>query len=145
MPRKSLLVLLSAVLFCSCYYPAQVVIHNKSGTDKEIRVAYPAGHRTIAATDSLLAYDHTLTANAFSTRDYYRHALNIPIINLDTVNRTFSFFLKDKQQVIPETSWPVSTLPWGQSFIIGGVDTVVLKRRGKDFKRKGGSWTHTIK
>ncbi|MGN6292384.1 MAG: hypothetical protein ACTHMV_06515 [Chitinophagaceae bacterium] len=145
MIRNSVLMALVAVLFSSCYYPAQVVIHNKSGTDKNIRVIYPVSHRAIAAGDSLSAYDHTLTTNAFSTRDYYRYALKIPLTDIDTVGRTFSFFLKDKHQVIAETSWPVSTLPWGQSFIINDADTVVLKRKSRDFKRKGGNWTYTIK
>ena len=77
----------------SCYYPAQVVIHNKSGADKNIRVIYPPGYTGIAKTDSLSAYDHTLTANAFSTRDYYRHGVNIPLENLDSLNKTFTFLV----------------------------------------------------
>src|SRR5688500_11778832 len=121
----------------SCYYPAQVVIHNKSGTDKNIRVIYPPGHKAIAKNDSLSGYDHTFTANAFSTRDYFRYGVNIPLENLDTVNKTFSFLLKDKHEVIVETTWPVSELPWGQSFIVNNTDTIILKRRSKDFKKKG--------
>jgi hypothetical protein len=145
MTFQPFLILLAVVTLSSCYYPAQVVIHNKSGADREIRVVYPSGHRTITVNDSLPAYDHTLTANAFSSRDYYRYATNIPLINLDAGNRTFSFFLKDKHEVIVETSWPVSTLPWGQSFIINCVDTVVLTRKSKDFKKRGGTWTYTMK
>jgi hypothetical protein len=61
------------------------------------------------------------------------------------VNRAFSFDLKDKHEVIVETGWPVSTLSWGQSFVVNNVDTIVLKRRSKDFKRRGGSWTYTMK
>jgi hypothetical protein len=46
----------AVVIFHSCYSPAQVVLYNKSGTDKSIYVLYPASHRTITATDS---YKHT--------------------------------------------------------------------------------------
>jgi hypothetical protein len=136
-----------ALAFNSCYYPAQVVVFNKSGADKNIRVLYPASHPAVTSNDSLQAYDLTLTANAFSSRDYYRYGLKIPLENLDTANRSFSFTLKDKHQVIVESSWPVSTLSWGQTFIINSADTVVLKRNGRDigFKRKGGNWVYVLK
>jgi hypothetical protein len=134
----------AVVIFHSCYYPAQVVLYNKSGTDKNIHVLYPASHRPITATDSLQAFDHTLTANAFSTRDYYRYGLTIPPGNIDTVNRSYSFLLKNMHEVIVESSWPVSALPWGQSFIINGSDTIVLQRKGKWFKRRGGRWSFII-
>jgi hypothetical protein len=42
----------AVVFFHSCYYSAQVVRYNKSGTDKSIYVLYPAGHRPITATDT---------------------------------------------------------------------------------------------
>lgn len=134
----------AVVILHSCYYPAQVVLHNESGADKIIHVLYPASHRLITATDSLQAYDHTLTANEFSTRDYYRYGLTIPLENIDTVSRSYSFSLKNKHEVIIESSWPVSTLPWGQSFIINGSDTIVLQRKGKWFKRRGGIWSFII-
>src|SRR5689334_10339621 len=134
----------AVIIFHSCYYPAQVVLYNESGTDKSICVLYPASHRTITATDSLQAYDHTLTANAITTRDYYRYGLTIPLKNIDTVNRSYSFLLKNKHQVIVESSWPVSTLPWGQSFILNGSDTIVLQRKGKWFKRRGATWRFII-
>jgi hypothetical protein len=122
------------------------VIHNKSGADKNIRALYPSNHiKSLANTDSLPGYDHTLTANAFSSRDYHRYGVNIPIENLDTLNKAFTFLLKDKHQVIIETTWPVSSMPWGQSFIINETDTVVLHRKGKDFIKRGGSWTYTLK
>ncbi|MBO9202067.1 MULTISPECIES: hypothetical protein [Niastella] len=134
----------AVVVFHSCYSPAQVVLHNKSGTDKNIHVLYPASHRPVIATDSLQAYDHTLTEHEISTRDIYRYGLAIPLENIDTVNRSYSFLLKNKHQVIVESSWPVRTLPWGQAFIINGSDTIVLQRKGKPFKRRGGSWIFII-
>jgi hypothetical protein len=135
----------AVVIFHSCYYPAQVVLYNKSGTDKKIHVLYPASHRPVAATDSLKAYDHTLTANEFSTRDIYRYGVTIPLENIDTMSRSYSFLLKDKHEVIVESTWPVSTLPWGQSFIIKDADTIVFQRKGKWFKRRGGVWSFIIK
>ena len=134
----------AVVIFPSCYYPAQVVLYNKSGTDKKIYVLYPASHRPMTATDSLQAYNHTLTANAITSRDYYRYGLTLPLENIDTVNRSYSFLLKNNHQVIVESSWPVSTLPWGQSFIINGSDTIVLQRKGKGFKKRGGNWSFVI-
>jgi hypothetical protein len=144
MKSKTCFFLVAVVIFHSCYSPAQVVLYNESGTDKNIHVLYPASHRPIAATYSLQAYDHTLTANAFSTRDYYRYGLAIPLENIDTVNGSYTFLLKNKYQVIVESSWPVSTLPWGQCFIINGSDTIVLQRKGKWFKRRGGNWSFMI-
>ena len=143
MKFRTLFFLIAIVILHSCYYPAQVVLHNKSGTDKNIQVLYPAS-RLITATDSLQAYDHTLTANAISTRDYYRYGLSIPLENVDTVTRSYSFLLKDKHEVIVERTWPVKTLPWGESFIINGSDTIVLKRKGRWFKRRRASWVFTI-
>jgi hypothetical protein len=147
MNRQSILILIVPVIltFSSCYYPAQVVIHNKSGAAKNIRVSYPSGYRVITDNDSLPGYDHTLTDDAFSSRDYHRYGVHIPLENLDTVNKTFSFCLKDKHQVIVETTWPASALPWGQLFIINEIDTVILKRKSSDFKKRGGSWTYIMK
>lgn len=132
------------LMFSSCYYPAQVVIHNKSGEDINIQVINPDGYAANSVGDSLTGYDHTLTESAFSSRDYYRYGVSIPRDNLDTVRGTYSFLLKDKQQVIVENTWPVSALPWGQSFVVNNVDTVVLKKKSKAFKKRGGSWTYTI-
>jgi hypothetical protein len=145
-PSSLLLAVTILLSLSACYYPAQVVIHNKSGTDKNIRVLYPSNHtRSLANTDTLSGYDHTLTANAFSSRDYHRYGVNIPIENLDTVNKAFSFLLRDKHQVIVETTWPISTMPWGQSFIINNSDTVTLLRKGKRFKKQGATWIYTVK
>ncbi len=94
--------------------------------------------------DSLLTYDHTLTDNAISTRDYYRYPVKIPILSLDTVNRTYSFNLKANHEVIVESRWSVSTPTYGQMFIIDNLDTVELKKQGKIFKKRGGSWTYII-
>ena len=142
-------VLLLSIKASSCYEPIQVVINNKSRVDKNIRVIYP-GHfrlpinRKHGTNDSLLTYDHTLADNAMSTRDYYRYPTKIPVLSFDTNNRTYSFNLKAKHEVIIETRWRASTPTYGQMFIIDNLDTIELKRHEKPFKKKGGSWEYTI-
>ena len=143
------LTLFLTLTLSACFEPKQTVIHNRSGADRNIRVLYPAGltHPYDPITDTpflLNAYDHTLTENAISSRDYYRYYTRIPIQALDTINRSYTFFLKAKHEVIIEARWSASTPTFGQVFIIDNTDTIYLKRRGKDFKKRGGSWTHTI-
>ena len=142
MLRQLFLFLVIAFTFSSCYYPAQVVIHNKSGEDAAISSVYPADR--IVTADSLTGYDHTETAGAISTRDYFRYGVTIPLINHDTIKRNYSFALKKQHEVIVETSWPVSSLSWGQTFIVNQKDTIVLKRKAGAFKKRGGRWTYTI-
>ena len=122
--------------------------------DKNIRVIYPADFKLPINTkdrtnDSLLTYDHTMTDNTISTRDYYRYPVKTAILSLDTFNRTYSFKLKARHEVIIESRWPASVPTYGQIFIIDNSDTVELKRHGKNFKKTpklilGGSWTYTI-
>ena len=154
MKKYSIAVLLINITFISCDPGIGVVISNKSRVDKNIRVIYPATYKFPINTkdrtnDSLQTYDHTLTENTISTRDYYRYPVKVPLLSLDTVNRTYSFNLKARHEVIIESRWPASLPTFGQIFIIDNIDTIKLIRHGKYFKKRpklilGGSWTHTI-
>ena len=153
--RYSIVVFLVTLTFISCDPGIGVVISNKSRVDRNIRVIYPENFmfstETINQTiDSLQSYDHTLTDNTISTRDYYRYPLKIPLLSLDTVNRTYSFNLKAKHDVIIERRWPATLPTFGQIFIIDNADTIKLINHGKDFRKRpklmlGGTWTHTIR
>ena len=152
--RYSILTFLITLTFISCDPGIGVVISNKSKVGKTIRVIYPENFKLPINTkgrtnDSLQTYDHTLTDNTISTRDYFRYPIKIPLLSLDTVNRTYSFNLKAKHEIIIESRWPASLPTYGQIFIIDNSDTVKLIRHGKDFKKRpklmlGGSWTYTI-
>ena len=116
--RFSIMVFVLTVSCISCMTGSEVVIKNRSHSDKTIRVNYPADlklpiNNVSRTNDSLNTYDHTLTANAISTRDYYRYPGKTAIIMLDTVNRTYSFNLKSGHDVIIESRWtePSSGIP----------------------------------
>ena len=152
--RNSIVAFLITLTLISCDPGIGVVISNKSKVDKSIRVIYPENFKLPINTkdrtsDSLQTYDHTFTDNTVSARDYYRYPVKIPVLSLDTVNRTYSFNLKAKHEAIIESRWPASFPTFGQIFIIENSDTIRLIRHGKDFKKRpklmlGGSWTHTI-
>jgi hypothetical protein len=153
--RFFIIVFVLTVSCISCVTGIEVVIKNRSQSDKNIRVDYPANLKlpinNISRTnDSLNTYDHTLTANAISTRDYYRYPDKTAIIMLDTINRTYSFNLKPGHDVIIESRWTEHSKPtYGQLFIINNSDTVELIKRGGKFKKSpklssGGSWIYTI-
>jgi hypothetical protein len=140
---------LLSIAMGSCWEPMQVVINNKSAVDQDIHVKYPPNSRLVIdgiphVNDTLQAYDHTLTANAISTRDYFRYPVKIAVQSLDTINRTYFIQLKAKHQVVVEARRKASALPWGQLFIMDNTDTVELRRRGGAFKKRGGSWTYVI-
>ena len=134
-----------AVTTCSCYYPAQVVMYNKSTSDKQVTLrtngnnpVFPNGN------DSLTAYDHARANNTISSRDYHRYGQQLPIHKSATNSNEYSFVLPANYRVIIHSSWPVSSLPWGETFIINGSDSVTLSKKGKAFRKKGGNWTYTI-
>jgi hypothetical protein len=151
--RYFIISILLALTLISCDPGIGVAISNKSGVDRNIRVIYPENFQFPSNTkehtnDSLQTYDHTLTGNR-NSGDYYNYPGKTPILSSDTVNRSYSFKLKDKHEVIVERRWPASLPTFGQMFIIDNTDTVKLLRRGKDFKKRaklllGGTWTHTI-
>jgi len=132
-----------------------VSVTNKSTTDKNIRVRYPANFRLPLnskelTNDTLQGYDLSLTGDAISIRDKYRYPVKIPVLMLDTIARTYSFILKAGQEVYVESRFPAASPTYGQVFIIGNTDTVVLKRHGKIFKKEpkllpGCSWNYTIR
>jgi hypothetical protein len=148
------LFLLLAMVVTSCDPAASVTIVNKSRTDKNIRVIYPANFRLPLdkmkrTNDSLQAYDLRTTANSISIRDHYRYPVSIPILSLDTANKTYSFNLKAGHEVFVEHSLPMTYPTFGQIFIIDNQDTVMLKRHGKIFRKSpklllGGIWSYTI-
>jgi hypothetical protein len=152
--RYSVILFLLSVIFTSCDPGIGVVISNKSRFDKNIQVTYPSNYRLPINTrdrtnDSLQTYDHTQTDNTINARDYFRYPEKIPILLLDTINRTYSFNLKAKHEVIIESRWPASLPTFGQIFVIDNIDTIKLVRHGKDFKKRpklllGGSWIHII-
>ena len=148
------LILPFSLTLISCDAGIGVVISNKSTVDRNIRVIYPTNFRLPInskdrTNDSLQTYDHTLTDNTISVRDYYRYPVKIPILLLDTINRTYSFNLKARHEVIIESRWPASLPTFGQLFIIDNTDTIKLVRHGRDFEKRPklllrGNWTHTI-
>ena len=132
-----------------------VIIDNKSKVEKNIRVYYPSNFKmpideSLGANDSLKTYDHTLTDNTISVRDYYRYPSKTPILSLDTIVRIYSFNLKAKHEVVVEFRQQKNVPTYGQVFIINNVDTIEIKKHGKVFKKEpkllpGGSWVYTIK
>ena len=136
---------LLTVTLCSCYYPAQVVIHNKSASDKQVTLLTNGNNAVFSnGNDSLTAYDHAKAGNAISSRDYHRYGQQLPIRKSATNSNEYSFVLPANHRVILHSSWPASSLPWGETLVINGSDSLVLSKKGKTFRKKGGSWTHTI-
>jgi hypothetical protein len=143
--------LLFPVFLISCQPGISVVIANRSATDKEIRVAYPANFKLpmdvdLRSIDSLTIYN--LNEHYFSSRDRVMAARRIPVVSLDTVARSWSFHLKAGHKAIVESRWPASRPTYGQVFIINA-DTIELKKHEKVFVKQpklysGGSWTYTI-
>jgi hypothetical protein len=131
------------LLACSCYTPTQVKIENKSSVNKNIKVHYPESYQP--PHDSLPGYDHELTDNAISIRDYYRYPVRTSVLSLDTVNRTYEFVIRPKHEVIIESFYPSRRPTYGQVFIIDNTDTVTLDRKRKDFTKRGGVWSYAIK
>lgn len=141
------------ITFCSLAQ-VSVIINNKSGFDKNITVTYPANFKMPISesermNDSLTTYDHTLTDNTITVRDYYRYPTKTPILTLDTALRTYSFILKAKHEVVVEFRNKATAPTFGQTFMIDNAGIIELKRHGKDFKKSpkllpGGSWTYTI-
>jgi hypothetical protein len=150
--RCFLVFLLFPVFLIACNPGISVVIANRSSTDKEIRVAYPANFKLpmdvdLRSIDSLTIYN--LSEHYFSSRDRVMAAKRIPVVSLDTVARSWSFHLKAGHKAIVESRYPASRPTYGQVFIIDQADTIELKRREKVFVKRpklysGGSWTYTI-
>jgi len=148
------LILLLPLFITSCIVGTEVAVINKSKTDKNITVHYPADFRFPVSIkgngkDSLNAYDISKTENAITTRDYYRYPVKVHISSLDTLNRTYSFTLKTGYKLILQDVYPTVTPAFGQVFIIDNTDTVMFDRSRKFFKKspkmgKGGSWKYTI-
>lgn len=131
----------------SCDPAIGVAIANRSATDKNIRVEYPPHFRLPfysheGSYDSLRTYD-------LSLKNKYMHPGKTPIFDMDTLKKTYSFNLKARHEAFVESRSLTSKPTYGQFFIINNVDTVVLKKGGKDFIKKsklsiGGTWKHTI-
>lgn len=146
MNKLRLLILFTILLIlASCYYPGQIVVNNESGTPA--RISVPTTNKTSffpAGTDSLLAYDHTNTGGSVSSRDLHRFPVLLPLLQQGPDNPGYAFVLGNRQRVILQSGWPVSSLSWGQAIVINETDTVVLHKKSRPFQHKGGTWTYTI-
>jgi hypothetical protein len=152
--KKQLITIVLFLLTVQSWAQVSVIINNKSGVDRSIRVSYPDNFKipiseSERTNDSLTTYDHTLTANSISTRDYYRYPSKTAILNLDTVTRTYSFILKAKHEVVVEFRNNATKPTFGQIFTIDGLEAIELKKHGKLFIKSpkllpGGAWTYTI-
>lgn len=143
--RHLIVFTLLTITISSCYYPAQVVMYNKSTSDKQVTLRTNGNNAVFPNdNDSLTAYDHARAGNAISSRDYHRYGQLLPIRKSATNSNEYYFVLPANHRVIIHSSWPVSSLPWSETFIINESDSVILSKKGKTFRKKGGNWTHTI-
>ncbi len=154
MSAKSIVFLSICFCFISCDPGIGVVISNRTAVERNIRVIYPE-HFSLPVNfndqtnDSLQSYDLAALDRLKNTADYYKHLVRIPILSLDTVNRTYTFNLKAGHKVIIESRWPSALPTFGQTVIIDNTDTIRLTKKGTDFRKKpklmlGGTWTFTI-
>lgn len=153
-PKANLITIALFLITFSSGAQVSVIINNKSSVDRNIRVWYPDNFKMPISesermNDSLTTHDHTLTANAISTRDYYRYPSKTAILNLDTATRTYSFILRAKHEVVVEFRNKATKPTFGQIFTIDGLGVIELKKHGKFFKKNpkllpGGAWTCTI-
>lgn len=142
--RATLVLSTVTVILCSCYYPAQVVMHNRSASAKQVTIYTNGAVNAFPdASDSLTAYDHEKGRTAMTSRDYSRYATRLPLVKQNN-SGNYSFLLPAGYRAVIHSSWPVASLPWGETFVVDGKDSVILRKNGKGFKRKGGSWTHII-
>jgi len=134
------------VILVSCNYGFSVKLSNKTRESKTVQVIYPEDYNlpSVIASGRLEGYDHSLTQNAITSRDYHRYPVTTKLISLDTINRSYTFELKSLHDVTIESRYPGKRPQFGQVFIIDEKDTVVLSRHGKDFRKRYGLWSHTI-
>lgn len=144
--------LLTSLILMSCDPGIGVAIVNQSTTEKHLTVYYPptfkfkgerdANHVGVMR-DSIKIYDLTKT-------DYYFYPNTILKTSRDTTKRTYSFLLKPNQKAIVESRFLATVPTFGQIFIIDNKDTIELKARKNEFRKRpklflGGEWTYTIK
>lgn len=147
--RTIIIFILSVVSFTSCDPAIGVAISNKTNTDKQIKVIYPANFKfpgdieySFGIRDSIKTYDLNIADN-------YLHPFVVPRLSWDTIARTYEFKLKANHSATIENRFLAADPTYGQLFIIDNKDTVELKRHEKVFKKKpkltlGGTWTYTI-
>jgi hypothetical protein len=150
MTTKTIIVLiLSVVSFTSCDPAIGVAIANRTNTEKQIKVIYPANFKfpgdieySFGIRDSIKTYDLNIADN-------YLYPFVVPRLFWDTTARTYAFNLKANHSATIENRFLATDPTYGQVFIIDNKDTVELKRHGKIFRKKpkltlGGTWTYTI-
>lgn len=143
------ILILSVFSFTSCDPAIGVAIANKTNTDKQIKVIYPANFKfpgdieySFGIRDSIKTYDLNIADN-------YLHPFVTPRLFWDKVARTYVFNLKANHSATIESRFLATNPTYGQVFIIDNKDTIELKRHGKIFRKKpkltlGGTWIYTI-
>ena len=146
------LLLLVTISLYSCDPAIGVAIQNKTSTDKNIKVIYPANFKfpgdSGTSQYNFCLRDSVKTFN-LAEKDNYLNPLIVPMLSKDTITRTYLFKLKANHSATVESRFLASLPTFGQIFIIDEIDTIKLERHGKDFIKRpklllGGSWTHTI-
>jgi hypothetical protein len=137
-------ILVSTVLLNSCDPGIGVVLSNQSSTDKKVEVHYPTNFHYIIR-DSLTVYNNTAPDSI-----KWKLHLKTPVLSKDSTKRTYTFVLKAGRDALVEKRWATSAPTYGQVFIIDNKDTVELKPKSKQFKKRprlmlGGEWKYTIK
>jgi len=140
------------LLFClsSCEPHIFVALKNHTNTDKEIKVIYPPGFKFGGEERFDFTISDSIKTYALDEPTNSANAIIIPFRSSDTIARTYSFILKSNRKAIVEDRGFTAAPTYGQIFVIDNVDTVELKKHGKDFGKKprllwGGTWSHTIK
>ena len=141
--------ILLVVSFSSCDPAIGVVIANKTDTDKQIKVIYPANFKLPGAIEYSFGIRDSVKTYDLNIADNYLHPFVVPRVSWDTIARTYIFNLKTNHSATIESRFLAAYPTYGQIFIIDNKDTVELMRHGKLFIKKpkltlGGTWTYTI-
>src|ERR1700720_978176 len=132
MMRLILIISVTGIIVCfsSCDPSYSVILSNKSRIDKRIKVLYTVDFKHFVK-DSLSLYDNRIKAS----KRYLQKPIKTPILNFDTVQRTYSFLLNSNFDVFVEGASLAANPSYGQIFIIDNKDSVTLKKNDKTFRR----------
>jgi hypothetical protein len=143
------ILILEAICCFSCDPSIGVAIYNKTNTDKQIKVIYPADFKFPGDTKYSFGIRDSIKTYDLKIADNYKYPFAVPRLLWDTIARTYSFNLKANHSATIESRFLAADPTYGQLFIIDNIDTVELVRHGEVSRKKpkitlGGTWTYTI-
>jgi len=146
----TILLFLGIVIFTSCDPAIGLSIANKTNTNKEIKVIYPANFKFPGDIEYSFGIRDSIKTYNLNEENNYLNPLVIPRLSWDTIARTYSFILKANYSATIESRFLATNPTYGQIFIIDNVDTVELNKNNGKFVKKpkitlGGTWTYTIR